>query len=67
MQPGTEFSLELLYTDLENKTRQNKISTSCEKGLREASVAQHQVRVHLVRIYKLRFLQEIIYMVIIIL
>lgn len=42
MQCGTEISLELLYMDLENKTRQNKISTSCEKVLREASVAQHR-------------------------
>ncbi|TRZ25765.1 hypothetical protein HGM15179_001351, partial [Zosterops borbonicus] len=47
VQHGTEISLELFYMDSENKTRQNKISTNCEKVLREASIAQHQVRVHL--------------------
>lgn len=66
MQCGTEISLELLYMDLENKTRQNKISTSCEKVLREASVAQHREGSFGENI-KIRFLQEIIYMVVIIL
>lgn len=42
VQHGNEISLELFYMDLENKTKQNKISTSCEKVLREASIAQHQ-------------------------
>lgn len=48
VQHGTEISLELFYMDLKNRTKQNKISISCERILREINIPQHKVRVHLV-------------------